>query len=153
MTGNEVLARSQPLVDFQKQVDVIKDPKFNLDTASEALPLDAPTSYWMSVKAYDQLEAARVFQGPVLIGQGGRDYQVSVGEDFETWRSALTGKKGYKSKIWDGLGHLLIGRENEKVGDREMQEELETPDDYAIEGHVREDVVEDICAWMAKQSF
>ncbi len=60
-----------------------------------------------------------------------------------TW----SGKKGYMGKLYHGIGKLLInnGFENDS------SDILETPEDYALEGHVAGDVLDDICSWVKEQ--
>ncbi len=47
-------------------------------------------------------------------------------------------------KLYRGIGHLLI----DKSFEHENSDILETPEDYALEGHVAGD---DICSWVKEQ--
>jgi pimeloyl-ACP methyl ester carboxylesterase len=69
---------TQEYVDLiSKQVTVIENSEFNAKSQEE-LPFGAPTSYWLSVKEYDQVTEVKKLDIPVSILQPGRDYQVTV---------------------------------------------------------------------------
>lgn len=130
---------------LEKQVAVIESPEFNVKAVAEDLPFGAPASYWLSVKEYDQVVTAANLDIPIMILQPGRDYQVTVEDDLEKWKVGLdkAGKKDVTFKTYGALNHLLIG----DGGDGQA-----TPDAYAKEGHLDENVVVDICAWLKEHS-
>lgn len=74
------LDRDPPLVTTEflnvvsKQVALVSSSEMTAQLPREDMPLGAPASYWISVKNYDQLETANIFDGPIFIGQGERDF-------------------------------------------------------------------------------
>ena len=48
----------------------------------------APPSYWLDLHTHDPLAIAKTLKQPMLILQGGRDYQVTQA-DFDLWKQAL----------------------------------------------------------------
>jgi alpha-beta hydrolase superfamily lysophospholipase len=147
------LDRDPPLVTTEflnvvsKQVALVSSSEMTAQLPREDMPLGAPASYWISVKNYDQLETANIFDGPIFIGQGERDFQVSASEDVAAWQKVLARKKGYMGKLYHGIGHLLIDTGFEHVNSGI----LETPDDHTLEGHVAGDVLDDIYSWVKEQ--
>ena len=98
--------------------------------------LGAPVAYWRDLKAYDPLGAVVQVKAPLLVLQGERDYQVTM-VDFENWRKALAGREDVKLKSYGPLNHLFIPGEG-----------VCTPQEYAVAGHVSEEVVSDIALWI-----
>lgn len=95
----------------------------------------APQSFWLSLHAHHQVEVARGLHLPMLILQGGKDYQVSPEKDFARWKKALAGHSDVTFRLYPGLFHLFMPGAG-------------TPDDYRQAGHVSPDVVDDIAAWI-----
>lgn len=132
---------TQEYVDLlSKQVAVIKSADFAAKSKEE-LPFNAPTSYWLSVKEYDQVAEVQKLNIPVIILQPGRDYQVTIEDDLKLWKEGLKGKENVEMKVCEGLNHLFMAGEGPS-----------TPEDYAVEGHVDEAVNLDICEWIKHHS-
>ena len=69
---------------------------------------------------------------PILILQGGRDFQVGAAE-FEAWKTALKGRNDVTAKSYPTLNHLFVageGKSNEQ--------------EYRKPGHVSVEVIDDI---------
>jgi dipeptidyl aminopeptidase/acylaminoacyl peptidase len=100
--------------------------------------LGAGAAYWLDLKGYSPAEAAKGLERPLLILQGGRDYQVTM-EDFEGWKKALSAKDTVDLNLYPANNHLLIPGEGKS-----------TPEEYQEPGHVDKRVIEDIADWMNK---
>lgn len=100
------------------------------------LLLNLPVSYWRDLAAYDEVAAAKKLDIPIFILQGGRDYQVTE-KDFKGWKAGLKGRKNVSFKLYPALNHLFI------VGEGKSE-----PAEYTEAGHVAEQVVTDIAAWI-----
>jgi dienelactone hydrolase len=98
--------------------------------------VSAPTSYWIDLRDYDAPGSARTVQAPMLILQGGRDYQVTV-DDFARWKDALASRKNATLKLYPSLNHLFITGTGKSL-----------PAEYFAPGHVDEQVVRDISDWV-----
>lgn len=101
--------------------------------------LGVPIGYWLDLENRNQVGVAAELPQPILILQGGRDYQVTV-EDFELWKEALAHKDNVAFRLYPALNHLFL------AGDGPS-----TPMEYAAPGFVSADVVEDIAAWIHSQ--
>jgi dienelactone hydrolase len=98
----------------------------------------APASYWLDLKDYDPVGDAAKIGMPMLILQGGRDYQVTM-KDFEMWRAGVGKSKGVVMKSYPALNHLFVAGEGKSL-----------PAEYSKPGHVAPEVIEDIAAFVKK---
>ncbi len=107
------------------------------DDARDPKPvLGLPAAYWLDLRSYDQVVSARRLSIHMLFLQGGRDFQVTA-EDFSGWRKALTGYGPVTFRPYPSLNHLFITGEGPS-----------SFDEYQKPGHVSEEVVMDIAAWV-----
>lgn len=100
----------------------------------------APQSWWLSLHDYDQVAVAKSLSVPMLILQGGSDFQVSPENDFAVWKRALAGKPNVTFHLYPGLSHLFT-----PAG------QTGTPADYAKPAHVDPRVITDIANWIKAQ--
>jgi dienelactone hydrolase len=104
--------------------------------AEETL-LGAPAAYWKEWSAVDPVTLARGLDLPLLVLQGGRDYQ-STPEDLELWRQGMAGEEGFHARLYPNLNHLFAPGEG-----------TATPAEYTTEvKHVAVEVVHDLASWM-----
>ena len=95
----------------------------------------APAAYWLDLAGYDPATTARSLNVPILVLQGGRDYQVTA-KDFDGWKAALAAAPNATFRLFPKLNHLLVEGEGPS-----------TPAEYERPGHVAVEVVEAIAAW------
>lgn len=126
------------LEDMAGKAAKVKDPELSLEAPSSLLPFGAPASYWLDLRGYDAPGEAKGLRRPMLIIQGGRDYQVTM-EDFERWKAALSSRDDVVFKIYPALNHLFSPGEGKS-----------TPQEYESPGHVAEEVIGDIADWIKK---
>ena len=98
--------------------------------------LGAGADYWLDLKGYDPAEAAKSIDRPILILQGGRDYQVTT-VDFNGWKKTLSKKDNVEFKLYPAHNHLLIPGKDKC-----------TPAEYQNVGHVDIEVIDDIVTWL-----
>jgi hypothetical protein len=127
------------LEELKAQIAKVKDPNLSKSDSSATLPLGLPASYWLDLRDYDPADAARELKQPLLILQGGRDYQVTI-VDFDNWKKALSSRKKVTFKFYPKLNHLFSEGEG-KI----------TPAEYLNPGHVAEVIINDIAQWILKQ--
>lgn len=72
----------------------------------------------------------------MLVLQGGRDYQVTL-DDLRGWEAALSGRRDVRFRVFPDLNHLFITGQGRP-----------TPTEYQIPGHVAQEVIEEIAAWI-----
>ena len=106
------------------------------DTASSTLLLGAPPRYWLDLRAHDPVAIAQTLKQPVLILQGGRDYQVSD-TDFEGWKKGLDSRPNITFKRYPQLNHLFVAGDGRSA-----------PAEYERPGFVAEGVVTDVADWI-----
>jgi uncharacterized protein len=123
----------------EEQIARVKALESSPDAPSAELVLGAPASYWRDLNRYQTAEIARTMKQPVLVLQGGRDYQATL-EDFQGWKDALAAHKNVQFKLYPKLNHLFIEGEGKS-----------TPSEYEISGHVAETVVKDVAGWIKQQ--
>lgn len=103
--------------------------------AATATLLGVPASYWLSFRGYDPAATAKGLGLPILVLQGGRDYQVT-GKDLELWKRALGGDPRTTIRLFPSLNHTFVPGEGPS-----------SPVEYEKTGHVDPEVVEAIAAW------
>lgn len=108
------------------------------DAASGRMIFNAPASYWLDLRGYDPPSEARRVRQPMLIVQGERDYQVTM-EEFARWKAAIGSRPDVTFHSYPTLNHLFIAGAGPSL-----------PAEYQVPGHVAEDVVRDIAAWIAR---
>jgi dienelactone hydrolase len=120
--------KGEPTAAQSAQLEAIrKDPWTVLPGAGE--------KYKADLKDYHPAALAAESSVPMLILQGGRDYQVRM-KDFELWKAGLAGRKGVTMHSYPKLNHLFV------TGDGKS-----TPEEYSQPGHVAPEVIDDIAAW------
>jgi len=126
---------------IKKQCKLARDPKLPLDTPAEDLPPGAGVKYWLSIQKYDAVATAKKLKQPLLILQGGRDYQVTAKDDLPLWQAGLAKSGDVETKLYPELNHLFIAGEG-----------MATPEEYKTsDGHVDPRVLEDMLAWLASR--
>lgn len=99
-----------------------------------------PQNYWLSLHDYHQVAVAKSLSLPMLILQGGNDFQVSPKNDFDAWKKALTSKSNVTFHLFPGLSHLFMPGPTKSLAD------------YTKPGHVDPTVITDIANWIKTQS-
>lgn len=120
------------LRDLKEALDLIREGKTEGLTAK----INMPAAYLARMHRLQPVEAASRLTIPILIAQGGRDYQVTKA-DFNLWKKALGARKNVTFKLYDKLNHLFIAG----TGPPSSAE-------YTKAGHVDVQVVEDLAAWI-----
>jgi fermentation-respiration switch protein FrsA (DUF1100 family) len=118
------------------QVTKVKSADLTADTPASELPLGVPAAYWLDLRAYDPGATAAALGIPILVVQGGRDYQVPPTEGAK-WRTALSGASDATFKDYPALNHLMLAGSGPS-----------RPSEYAIAGHVDGAVIGDLAAWV-----
>jgi dienelactone hydrolase len=106
------------------------------DAGTGRMIFNAPPSYWLDLRGYDPPSAATRVKQPMLILHGERDYQVTM-EEFAQWKAALGSRTDVRFHSYPTLNHLFIAGTGPRL-----------PAEYQVPGHVAEDVVRDIAAWI-----
>jgi dienelactone hydrolase len=134
---NKSAEESKQFEKFKTEMAKVKALTTN-DVTSSTSVLGAPPRYWLDLRGYVPARAAKDLKCPLLILQGGRDYQATV-TDYEIWQENLKGKTSVTFKLYPALNHLFISGEGKC-----------TPQEYEKPGHVAAEVVRDIAQWLSK---
>jgi dienelactone hydrolase len=130
-------ADRENLRDLESKVATIKKLT-TADANSSTILLGAPPAYWLDLRAYAPVGEAKSLKQPLLILQGGRDYQVTPAQ-FEDWKRGLEGSTKVTFKLYPDLNHLFIAGNGKS-----------SPSEYEKGGYVAEEVVSDIADWILK---
>jgi hypothetical protein len=126
------------LEEYQAILDKVKALKES-EAGSKELYFSAGPKYWLDMRGYDPSKVAEEVKQPLLILQGGRDYQVTT-QDFDNWKKALSGRSDVTFRLYPRANHLFFEGQG-----------LITPNEYQyVHGSVAEEVVKDIAAWIEK---
>ncbi|MEV5651314.1 alpha/beta fold hydrolase [Nocardia sp. NPDC052254] len=138
--GGEAAARSA-IETLTRQAELVDAPELSPATPAGDLPLGLSAAYWLDLRDYDPVATAAAVGKPMLILQGGRDYQVTVDDDLARWRAGLEGCRGVTIRVYDADNHLFFPGTGPS-----------TPAEYAAPQHVDPQVVTDIATWLTTNS-
>jgi hypothetical protein len=113
LSGKMTREQKDTLESLKVKVARAKDPELSTDVPSKNLEM------------------------PLLILQGGRDYQVSPTKDFKVWKKELKSREDVTCQLFPSLNHLFIAGEGKS-----------TPTEYGVEGHVSAEVIQTISDWL-----
>jgi uncharacterized protein len=116
---------------------MVDSPDLSASTPVSELPLGAPGAYWLDIRGYDPAALAATLGKPMLILQGGRDYQVTVEDDLARWKAALDGRPGVTIRIYPDFNHLFVAGSGPS-----------TPAEYEPAQHVDGAVIDDVADWL-----
>jgi dienelactone hydrolase len=122
---------------LSRQAAMVDSPNLGPSTPTADLLFGWPASYWLDLRGYDPVATAAALGKPMLILQGGRDFQVTVADDLAGWQVGLAHRRDVTIRIHDADDHLFFRGEG-----------ASTPADYTVPRHVDPAVVADIAAWL-----
>jgi uncharacterized protein len=131
-------AASRPAVDaMSEQARRVDSPDLSPATPPSELPFGVPAAYWLDLRAYRPVEVAAGLGLPMLVLQGGSDYQSTVDEDLAVWRAGLQRAPGVTIQVVDDDDHFFFTRSGPS-----------TPADYLAVQHVDPRVVAAVADWV-----
>jgi|HubBroStandDraft_4_1064222.scaffolds.fasta_scaffold00277_10 dienelactone hydrolase len=116
----------------------VASPTLKPDVMVDFFGSPIPGSYFLDLQKYDPGKTAASLKIPILVLQGGRDYQVTTA-DFEVWKKALANDPHASFKFYPPYTHLFMPGTGSGPA---------SPDDYSVAGNVSEDVINDIAKWI-----
>ncbi len=137
LTGTMTDEQKATLESLKVKVARVKDPELSVDVPSKELPLGISAAYLLDLRNNPTKEILKPLKMPMLILQGGRDYQVSPTKDFEVWKSELENRENVNFHLFPRLNHLFMEGEGKS-----------TPQEYGSEGHISEEVIKCILNWL-----
>ena len=115
----------------------IESPALKPSDTVDLLGSPMPATYWLDLRDYHPVAVAEALKIPILILQGGRDFQVSPATNFEEWKAALSTHRNVTVKFYPALNHLFIAGTG-----------VSMPQEYERPGHLDEQVILDMAAWI-----
>lgn len=111
--------------------------KLTLQSPKDSLPLGISANYLIALNAKAPVNYLPYLQPhPVLVIQGGRDYQVPVAE-FEAWKLALANHSQVTFQLYHQLNHIFLKGEGVCL-----------PAEYTDPGNVSKTLILDLAAWV-----
>ena len=120
-----------------RQTALVESPDLSPSTPARELPFGLSGSYWLDLRGYDPVSTAAAIDKPMLILQGGRDYQVTVEDDLSRWKEGLAHRPDVTIRIYKADNHLFFPGTGPS-----------TPAEYDLAQHVDPAVVADIATWL-----
>jgi uncharacterized protein len=138
----DTAAASQSMIEtLSEQARRVDSPALSPSAPSSGLPFGVPAAYWLDLRTYQPADVAAALGKPMLILQGGRDYQATVEEDLVTWQWGLAGRPGVTTRIYPADNHFFISGS-----------EPSTPAEYELVRHMDATVISDIAEWITGQA-
>jgi dienelactone hydrolase len=120
-----------------RQAAMVDSPELSPTTPASELPFGLSGSYWLDLRGYDPASAAATLNKPMLILQGGRDYQVTVEDDLSRWKAGVGHRSDVTIRVYDADNHLFFPGAGPS-----------TPAEYEAAQHVDPAVIADITTWL-----
>jgi uncharacterized protein len=131
-------AASEPVIEaMSEQARLVDSPDLSPSTAPNRLPFGVPASYWLDLRGYRPVEVAAALDRPMLILQGGRDYQATVADDLAGWQAGLAHRPDVTIRVYPPDNHMFF----RGIGPS-------APAEYEPAQHVDPAVVADIARWV-----
>ena len=96
--------------------------------------------YYKEMNRYPAADFLKKLQKPILIMQGEKDFHLDLEKDFEAYKPILKHNKNVTYKLYENLNHMFMPSVYGTID--KMQQE------YNVEQHIGEDVIEDIANWI-----
>ncbi len=138
-------AAPQPSAEDEKVVALAEDSEKQIESPAlkagedvQVLGSKMDAAYWLDLRDYNPVQTAERLRIPILILQGGRDFLVTTQGDFDAWQSAFAHRRNVTLKDYPDLNHLFMFSTGPSM-----------PMEYSKPGHVDEQVVTDVAAWIS----
>jgi uncharacterized protein len=100
---------------------------------------DVPASYYYALQDYDQTAVAASCPVPILVVQGGKDFQTPAGE-FDLWKNALAQHPDTRYLLCEKCYHQLIETDADP-----------SPRNFTEAGHVSLAVIRELASWAKRK--
>ncbi len=140
----ETSLNEQKKSDLLAPVEAEIEKTKTLDDGGTGYIMGVPTNYWKSLNAIDGMAIVKNLDVPMLILQGGSDFQISPDKDYKLWQDVLKGRDNVTFKLYDGLSHLFMPNQISKNGAPDVSV-------YNTPNHVNPEVITDIATWINEQ--
>ncbi len=129
-------ARKLPTI-LREQLDYLLSDSVQVENQFATICRGLPKTYLQFDETYSPVSTASRLHIPILLLQGGRDYQVTSA-DYQLWLRGMKNRSTFSHISYPALNHLFVSGKGKS-----------TPQDYNQPGHVDQQVVADIASWIA----
>ena len=134
----ETAAASESVIQtMTKQARRVDSSDLSPSTPPADLPFGIPANYWLDLRSYDPAAVAASLGKPMLVLQGGRDYQVTVEGDLAIWQAALAGRPDVTVRTYPADNHFFFAGQGQSA-----------PAEMEPVQHVDPAVVSDMADWI-----
>ncbi|MGH9061189.1 MAG: hypothetical protein ACRDZY_17010, partial [Acidimicrobiales bacterium] len=98
---------------------------------------EATARPWSRLGGVSQVATAAALRVPMLVVNGGRDYQATIADDLARWRAGLRHRDDVTIREYPAGNHFFF------PGDRPC-----TPEEYQQPHHVDDSVIAGIAGWI-----
>jgi uncharacterized protein len=131
-------AASQPGIEaLTAQARMVDSPDLSPETPDAELPFGVPAPYWLDLRGYDPVAVAAGLPQPMLILQGGRDYQATVADDLSRWQAGLDQRPDVTIRVHPADNHFFFPGTGPS-----------SPAELAAAQHLDPEVVADVSDWL-----
>jgi dienelactone hydrolase len=131
-------AAAQPGIDaLTAQARRVDSPDLSPETPDAELPFSVPAPYWLDLRGYDPVAVAAGLRQPMLLLQGGRDYQVTVADDLSRWRAGLDHRPDVTVRVYPADNHFFFPGTGPS-----------SPAELPAAQHLDPEVVADVSDWL-----
>ncbi|KAF9895340.1 hypothetical protein FE257_000244 [Aspergillus nanangensis] len=139
--GPESLYLSKHIDQARVRAELADSDDLSLSTPAKKLPFGIGPAYWLDYRRFDPIGTATGLKKPLVVMQGGRDYQVTVEHNYRRWHQTLHGKPNVRFFFYERLNHLFMPGSGPS-----------TPLEYSVPANVDEEVVIDLAKWVLSAS-
>jgi dienelactone hydrolase len=137
-TKDTSAAMQQNLKDAITEIEKTRITKLG-NMKPDSVLLGLPASYWLDLNAYDQVAVAKKLKLPIMVLQGGYDFQVTE-TDYNLWKEALSGNSNVTLKLYPEFNHLFS-----------QQQEKGNVMQYQKPANVEQRLIADLVSWIKAQ--
>ena len=101
--------------------------------------------YFKEMGAFDTKHYLTSISKPMLIMQGGKDFQAVASTDFKAYQDLLEGKDNVTFKLYENLNHAFVPS---VYGDI-----MKAKQEYNVKQHIGDEVISDIANWIKNNSL
>ena len=131
-------AAAQPGIDaLTAQARRVDSPDLSPSTPDAELPFGVPAPYWLDLRGYHPVEVAAGLRQPMLLLQGGRDYQVTVADDLSRWQAGLGSRANVTVRVYPADNHFFFPGTGPS-----------SPAELPAAHHLDPEVVADVTDWL-----
>ncbi|MBE6933359.1 MAG: alpha/beta hydrolase [Ruminococcaceae bacterium] len=146
--SRDVLAQMNPILRWLAKGQIKKTEKLlssipemsDEEAKKKSLGAGATAYYFKEMSANPAKGYLKDLTKPILLLQGGKDFQVSLEKDFNAYKAILHDRPNAEFKLYENLDHAFVPAIYDNI--------MKAQQEYAVERHIGSDVISDIAKWI-----